>query len=76
LPDLYVCFLDVFPEGWWEEVCRERFDEYAIIIPYEVEIDLLGDDNAAASSGLKVERGDVSMVGSKGLGEWLAYISY
>jgi hypothetical protein len=59
-----------------EEVCRERFDEYAIIIPYEVEIDLLGDDNAAASSGLKVERGDVSMVGSKCLGEWLAYISY
>jgi hypothetical protein len=37
-------------------------------MPYEVEIDILGNDNAAASSGLEVERGDVSIVWRKDLG--------
>ena len=31
-------------------------------MPYKVEIDILGNDNAAALSGLKVEQGDVSIV--------------
>jgi hypothetical protein len=36
-------------------------------MPYEVEIGILGNDNAAASSGLEVEGGDVSIVGCEGL---------
>jgi hypothetical protein len=37
-------------------------------MPYKVEIGTLGNDNAAASSGLEVEWGDVGMVWGKGLG--------
>jgi hypothetical protein len=37
-------------------------------MPYEVKIDILGNDNAATSSGLEVERGDVNIVWREGLG--------
>lgn len=68
LPHIFVCSVDVFPEGGREEVGWERFDKYAIIIPDKVETDFLDNNNAAASSGLEVERGDVGMIWSKSLG--------
>lgn len=45
-------------------------------MPYEVEIDILGNYDVAASSGLKVERGDVSIVWREGLGGLLAYVTH
>jgi hypothetical protein len=68
LPYLFIRFLGVFPEGRRQKIGWERFDEYPLIIPYEMKMGVLSNDNAAASGGLEVERGDVSIRWRKGLG--------
>jgi hypothetical protein len=63
-PHHLVCSVSVFPESQREDVGWERLDEYAIIMPYKVNIDILDNNNAAALSGLEVEQGDLISLNS------------
>jgi hypothetical protein len=53
LPHLFIRFLGVFLEGRRREIGWERFNDYPLIIPYEVKINILGNDNVAASGSWK-----------------------
>lgn len=71
-----VVLFNIFPEGGGERIGWNGFDEDAVIMPYEMEVCILYDNNITASGGLEVEWGDVGVVWSEGPGQQLACITY